>query len=315
MKRAAIAYRALSFLLVAFLSTACDKSDPFSAVDGDPNAPDADLTAPDADLTAPDAPPVPDADPNAADAAPTACAPVPARMVVVGDSIMWCWGVSDYLGPLSDKCGVKIFNGYMNQHYAAGITYENLSVPGAVTSNIPGQLGTSPRAGHVLMMIYIGGNDLVDFLGMTDAESMTFFASRMPAIRNTWETQIFPFFENSNNFPDGVTVVMNTQYNPYDDCNTEGNIKMTAVKIGLLAEYNRQLTEMANARDYVFITDQHGPFLGHGQANTRTNPACPHYIPNAEYWMFDEIHPNDPGYASLAAEWAKTADLIYRDCI
>jgi len=299
----------VSLALVAVLSVACgDSNNPYSVADGNPNTPDSNPNTPDSNPNTPDANPnTPDANPNTPDAN-AQCAGLPARMVVLGDSIMACVGGG---GKNASTCGVKILHDYLDQNYAPGITYENIAISGDVTGGIPSQQNSIPQgAGHVLVVIYIGGNDLQPYLFKTDQQAAADFPADMARMRGIWENQIFPFFENGNNFPDGVTVIMDTQYNPYDDCNE--SLFMSDVKIDLLAQFNAALTEMADARSYVYITDQHGPFLGHG--HSRLVSTCPYYIPNAEFWFSDLIHPNIPGYAQLASEWAATADLMYANC-
>ncbi len=275
--------------------------DPFG--DGGPSndgAPGAD-----ADPNAPDAP--------ASDAGRLACAEAPARLIVLGDSIVACSNLFDG-GINSPSCSPLLLQQYVDAEFSSGVTYENKSVAGAVTEDIPdNQLGTidTGTAGHALVVIYIGGNDLQRYIFASDADAEAWFADDMPAMFAEWD-RIFAFFDDAGNFPDGVTMIMNTQYNPFDDC-TASPYYLSAVKIDLLHQYNDNLTQLADARGNVVITDQHASYLGHGH---HYNVAmCPFYIEGADGWMFDTIHPNADGHANLANEWKMTADRLYRDCI
>ena len=100
--------------------------------------------------------------------------------------------------------------------------------------------------------------------------------------------------------PDGATVIMNNQYNPFDDC-TAPPYNISAIKIGLLNDFNTELARIAEAHDNVVLTDQHTPYLGHGHHFEDTS--CPHYQPGLVGFMKDLIHPNNSGHAHLAAQW------------
>ncbi len=258
----------------------------------------------------------PDASGPAADAAPSidagslSCAPKPTRLVVLGDSITACSTIGGING---DGCSPKIFHSYLDGSHAAGLDYQNHAVGGAVTDDVPNrQLDriATGQPGHVLVLIYIGGNDLQPYIFISDGAAESRFETDMPRILNEW-TRILDFFDDQTKFPDGVTVMMNTQYNPFDDC-TASPYNLSAYKIDLLGQFNNNLRTVADARDNVVLTDQHSPYLGHG--HHYNVDSCPHYASGAESWMADLIHPNRAGHANLAAQWADTADRMYQDC-
>ena len=282
-----------TFAAALALASGCGGSDPvFDTVDGGGNN----------DALA-------DARPSADAGASTACFTTPSRMVVLGDSITACSTVD---GIQSATCGPKLFYQYLEATYAPGLTYENLSVPGALTENVPAvQLGTIPvgTTGHVVVLIYIGGNDLQPYIFSSDAEAQAQYDVLKPAVLEDWE-EIYAFFNDAAKFPDGATVMMNTQYNPFDDC-TASPYNLSELKTSLLHQFNGELTKVANERANAVITDQHAPFLGHGHHYTVS--ACPYFQAGVGNWMADMIHPNDPGHANLAEQWKKTADLVYRD--
>ncbi len=244
------------------------------------------------------------------DAGPFACTAAPTRMIILGDSIAACSGVG---GKEDATCGPKLAHGYIESNYATGIKYSNLAVPGAITADVPAnQLDTVPTgvAGHVLVLIYAGGNDLQPNIFASDATAVDNFSRDMPAMLVAWG-KIFDFFNDTSKFPDGATIMMNTQYNPFDDC-TASPYNLSATKIDLLWQFNAQLSQLAAAHENAIITDQHKPYLGHGHHYGVV--ACPYYQENSASWMADLIHPNVAGHANLAEQWNKTADAIFRDC-
>jgi len=246
---------------------------------------------------------------TSADAGTLACAPAPTRLVVLGDSITACSTIGGINGA---GCSPHIFHGYVDSNYASGVAYQNYAVGGAVTKDVPdNQLDNIPtgQAGHVLVLIYIGGNDLQPYIFISDDAAQSRFDTEMPDILAQWQ-RIFDFFDDSQAFPDGVTIMMNSQYDPFDDC-TAAPYNLSPLKIQLLGQFNADLRQLADSHDNVVFTDQHTPYLGHGHHYNVAE--CPYYIPNAEPWMEDLIHPNAAGHANLATQWAKTADRMYRD--
>lgn len=242
---------------------------------------------------------------------PAACQPVPTRMVVLGDSIAACAGVG---GKDSGDCGPKQLSDYLAANYGP-LTYENLSVGGAVTSDVSNyqlfdiEVGVP---GHVIVMIYIGGNDLAQYIFLPDQTAIDGWNNTTgPEVAAAWE-DILDFLGDPANFPDGVTLLMNTQYNPFDDC-TAAPYFVSETKTDLLHAHNQALTDRADSREWAFITDQHPSYLGHG--NHYTASSCPYYDASFEGWMGDVIHPNVLGHEHLAEMMAAVADTqIYGGC-
>lgn len=239
------------------------------------------------------------------------CAPTPSRLIVLGDSIAACFGVGD---KDAATCGPKIFHDSLASDHAPGLVYENLAVSGAVTTDVAGrQLATVPTgvAGHAIVLIYVGGNDLQAHLTKADAQAQIGYETDLPGILADWQS-IFAFFNDSSNFPDGATIIMNNQYNPFDDCTAAPYNFMSPAKIGLLGEYNTELATLADTQSNVHITDQHAPYLGHGHHYAAQT--CPHFAADSEPFMQDLIHPNAAGHAHLATQWTAMADGLYGDC-
>lgn len=238
------------------------------------------------------------------------CPTTPTRLVVLGDSIFACYGA--VIGPDSDTCSAKIFHGYVSDTVGP-VSYENLAVPGAVTHDVvTQQLDAIPvgMPGHAMVLIFIGGNDLSGYILASDQDAIDGYAEKRPQLDADWDA-IFAFLADPANFPDGVTLVMNTQYNPFDDCTAPPYEVMTPVKTELIGDYNADLEAKAQSQDG-FIADQHTAFLGHG--HHYATASCPFYVDGADAWMFDQIHPNVVGHAALADELAATADEIYAAC-
>jgi hypothetical protein len=238
----------------------------------------------------------------------TGCAPAPARMVVLGDSIMACVGAG---GKQADTCGVKALHTQLTAMFP-DLTYENNSVGGAVTADVAEQQINTVQGGpgHVLLLIYIGGNDLAQYIFVSDQEAQAGYDNDIPVLLLHWQS-IFTYFADETRFPDGVTLIMNTQYNPFDDC-TAPPYNLSQLKTMLLHDFNMELTSLAGANPHTFIADQFTTFLGHGHHNTVTT--CPHYMAGFDNWMADLIHANELGHANFVVEWTKITDQIYVDC-
>ncbi len=118
--------------------------------------------------------------PGTGGAAPTAgtggasgtSTPKPARMIVLGDSIVACSNVG---GPMGADCSIKKLFDYVKATYAPDLTYENDAAPGAVSDDVPSkQLGTvTTGPGHALVVVYIGGNNLAKYLFASDMAAMS----------------------------------------------------------------------------------------------------------------------------------------------
>jgi hypothetical protein len=242
---------------------------------------------------------------------PGECQPTPTRMVVLGDSIAACAVVG---GKDSDDCGPKIVHDHLAATYGP-VTYENLAVGGAVTRDVPDDQLPDIEVGipgHVFVMIYVGGNDLAAYIFGTDQAAIDGWNDTTgPEVAAAWE-EILAFLGDPANFPDGVTLLMNTQYNPFDDC-TAPPYFVTETKIELLHAHNDALVARAQSQPWGFIADQHPSFLGHG--HYVDDAGCPYYDESFDGWMGDLIHPNVAGHRHLADVMIEVADTeIFGGC-
>lgn len=229
----------------------------------------------------------------------------PTRMIVLGDSIVACSNIG---GPMGADCSIKKLYDYVKATYAPELTYENDAMGGAVTDDVPGKQlgGVTTGAGHALVVVYIGGNDLAKYLFSTDMGAMSGLATDMPKVLADWD-QVFATFNDQAKFPDGYTMIMNNQYNPFDDC-TAPPYNISAEKNQLLVMFNTALAGVAQ-KNNATLTDQYTPFLGHGHHYMVMT--CPHYIAGAAGWMDDLIHPNAAGHTDLFEQWKKVVDQLY----
>jgi lysophospholipase L1-like esterase len=287
--------RPLVLAIPLFLS-ACSSKDPFSG-GGDAPASGSDATVA--------------SDGGLADAAPVhACVPAPKRIVILGDSITACSVIG---GPTAADCVSKQFSDYVIAHYGTGATYENYAVGGAQLADIAGQMANVPATqGPTLMMLFIGGNDLTPYLTQSDAAAMAGWTGTVePKLQSVYDAT-FAALADPVKFPGGATLLMNTQYNPFDDC-TASPYNISQAKTTILHEFNDKIKTIAGAHaDTAIVVDQHAPFLGHGHHYNVTT--CPHYMANATPYMQDLIHANAAGNAVLAGVDNVGADRLYRDC-
>ncbi|HEX7704513.1 MAG TPA: SGNH/GDSL hydrolase family protein [Kofleriaceae bacterium] len=245
------------------------------------------------------------------DAAPVhSCVAAPTRIVVIGDSITACSVIG---GPMAADCVSKQFSDYVIAHYGPTATYENYAVGGAQLKDIAGQMANVPATqGPTLMMLFIGGNDLTPYLTQSDAAAMTGWTGTVePMMQSVYDTT-FAALATPAKFPGGATLLMNTQYNPFDDC-TAAPYNISQAKTTILHEFNDKVKTIAEAHtDAAIVVDQHSPFLGHGHHYDVTT--CPYYMANATPYMQDLIHANAAGNAVLAGVDNGGADRLYRDC-
>jgi lysophospholipase L1-like esterase len=252
----------------------------------------------------PPAPPAMGATPPAG-ASPPPAAPRPQRFIVLGDSIAAC---SNLGGKNAAACSPGLLYDYLKLTYAPTLTYENHAVGGAVSADVVHwqlpRIEAGP--GHALVLVYVGGNDLARYLISLDVSAEQGFIDTLPKVLTVWELIIAALGDRSR-FPDGYTLIMNNQYNPFDDC-TAAPYFMSERKNQLLRVFNSSLEELAERKGALFA-DQHTPFLGHGHHHAVR--ACPHYSPESVPFMGDLIHPNGAGHHTLFQQWRALVDDLY----
>jgi lysophospholipase L1-like esterase len=242
-----------------------------------------------------------------------ACAPasIPERFIVFGDSILAC--STEPGGKTGAGCSAKIVHEQLDSGLAPGLTYENAAVGGAVTADILGQMAgvdaTGP--GHAIVLIGIGGNDLQPFLLTSDGQAMSAFDELSTRLDESWE-EILDWLYDDAHFPDGFTLIVDNQYNPFDDCTASPYTFMTPLKTELLGVYNDRVAERIEGEGNARLSDLYRAYLGHGH-HWQTQE-CPYTEDGNEYWMIggtDLIHPGTAGHAGIAVEVRAAIDDVY----
>ena len=242
------------------------------------------------------------------------CGDIPTRMMFFGDSLFACFGQDG--GKDAPSCGARLAHEYLAENFAPGVTYENLAVSGAVTRDVVmDQMPDAPvgMPGHTLVVIWVGGNDISGLLLTSDAEAEASYRNQLaPELEMLWD-EMLAFVDDPANFPDGATLIINTQFNPFDDCTANPFAFMTPLKTELLAEYNDVLRDRVAARPNTYLADQFPVFLGHG--HHFGTASCPHYTENSPYWMLggtDLVHPNGLGHVSIAGTLYGTIYTLFQ---
>ncbi len=241
------------------------------------------------------------------------CGELPTRMLFFGDSLFACFGLDGEKD--APSCSARLGHEYLAETYAPGVTYENLAVSGAVTADVVNQqMPGAPvgMPGHTLVVIWVGGNDISGLLLSSDADAENTYRNDLaPRLEMYWD-QMLTWVDDPANFPDGATLVINTQFNPFDDCSEDPYAFMSPLKTGLLSEYNEVLRTRVAERDDTYLSDQYPEFLGHG--HHYATEGCPNYAPDSPYWMIggtDLVHPNGLGHVSIAGTLDAALDDIY----
>jgi lysophospholipase L1-like esterase len=255
------------------------------------------------------------ADGSSGGGAGIACGTTPTRYIVLGHSVAACYAVG---GTTSETCSLKSTETYLAGKFP-GLQYENYAVNGAliadvVNTQLPKVTGST---GNVFVNLFIGGNDLAAHLYEPDATATQSWNNLQPAATQNMNT-ILAYFEDKTKFPGGATILVNSQYNPFDECVTVTNPFATSVKQGILKQFNALLVTIAAGHKSAVVVDQYGDVLGHGdnynQATSNATPpvACPYYIAGNASWMADLIHPNALGHVALAKQMTNAVDAVFK---
>lgn len=236
--------------------------------------------------------------------------PLPTRMVTLGDSIASCFFPSEY-----SDCAPTLVSDYIREHYAPGLQYQSLAVPGIETPAVLNQaMGVAPGPGHLLVWVYVGGNELARCRRPTLPDTQACVDALLAALPATWN-QIFAYFDDAKRFPDGVTFMLNTQYSLYDQCVHPLGPERLVFSEAAIQRFNRDvIMRAALDRDNVVAIDQYPDFQGH--ANNADRQGCPHcYRDDNALWLLDGTHPNNSGNHHIADKWKVAIDRAYGgDC-
>ena len=246
---------------------------------------------------------------GSADAAPpVACVPKPKKVLVLGDSITECSVIG---GDQAAACVSKKVADYVKANVEPTAEYDNRANGGAVLSQLAAQLNGVTADGPVLVIAYMGGNDLAPYIFQSDDAANAAWPTIRQHLHDAWDG-VFEKLADTSKFPDGATVIMNTQYNPFDDC-TAPPYNLSDAKIQILHDFNDEIRAIAEAAgDKAILVDQYTPFLGHGHHYDVAR--CPFYAAGATPYMQDLIHANAAGNEVLAEVIEGGVDRLYTDC-
>jgi lysophospholipase L1-like esterase len=229
-------------------------------------------------------------------------------MVTLGDSIAACFI------PGFTTCAPSVISDYLRERYAPDLEYRSLAVGGAVTADILGQASqVPPGPGHLLVWIYVGGNDLLRCAQADLPKTQACVESLMAALPGRW-SEIFAYFSDRQRFPDGVTFMLNTQYSPYDQCTHPLGPERLAYAEATIQRFNRDIImQPALERGDAVAVDQYPDFLGH--ADNANHGGCPYCSrdDNSD-WLFDGTHPHVRGGQHIADKWKVAIDRLYGSC-
>jgi hypothetical protein len=211
------------------------------------------------------------------------CRPMPARLIVLGDSIATSFGADS---PLTMKL----------REFVPSLAFELHAEAGSQMVHLPAQARrAAPGPGHVFVFIWSIGNDL----GVGLLEPNADLTARQTAFAET-----LGYFSDSGRFPGGVTFLLNTQYVTRDNCDAPGALpgRNPEVVQRLLDLNEIFFLDVAEARPDTVAIDHYPDFLGHGaNANIKGCPYCGR--DNTQWTDRLGIHPNGAGTAHIAEKW------------
>jgi len=252
-------------------------------------------------------------------------AATPVRLIVLGDSISDGTGASaaslQYANLLANNNDTQYpteATTDLQSRYggadAGAFPVLHIAVGGATTysmwrDQLPALRNMFPIRGHSLAVITIGGNDLVAALasgGAPDGQVLT------DAIN--YLTQTATFLHDPANFPDGVSLVLATVYDPTDG---EGfarncflNLRVPQFIPGL--DVWRERYRMLGMSMNFAVVDALGHF--HGHAKNYMHVCNPYYdTANPVQWFStaDCIHPGDLGHNEFRRLFFQAVDPTY----
>jgi hypothetical protein len=213
------------------------------------------------------------------------CRPTPARFIILGDSIA--------TGFQEDSLLVTRL-----RVLAPNAVFQSFAVDGSKIGDLPVQARrAAPGAGHVFVWIWSIGNDMLSGgILAPDADL---------APRHAAFAEVFDYFGDPGRFSSGATFLLNTQFDPYDNCEAPGASPWAGpVVMARFLDLNRIFfLDVAEARPDTIAIDQYPDFLGHGRnANIEGCPYCS--ADNTRWTDGVGFHPNETGRAHVADKWA-----------
>jgi hypothetical protein len=221
------------------------------------------------------------------------CAPVPERLIALGNSVARCDETKAGCAPLA-------LANYLRETYSPSLSYENHAENDSDLVDLL-QEAKLVKGGNGHLAVWI-------FAFPSDPTSLQV---------DLWKKQlgdVFDYFTDTSRFPDGATFLLNTQYSPSDRCSLGGPVfasdPLTPEEELALQTINQALfVDRGVAGADAVTVDQYPDWLGHGShANMK---GCPYCSTDNTPWQWDAVHPNQAGYDHIFAKWRIAVDEMY----
>ncbi len=230
-----------------------------------------------------------------------------ARLIVFGDSI------SAGQGAPQGRAYFDLLSGSeLATFYGHAVPVVNVAVGGSTTANLAAQVTNlksqlpAPVSGHSIIVVTIGGNDVVRSFGTDPAGTPLTNAEQK--IRSFIASLQDPAW-----FPDGTTILLANVYDPSDGVGQAaeclGGFNFSAQTNALPTWAERYA---AVARDLgVGVVDALGHFRGHGfHSDDSANPYYQSSDPTL-WFANDCIHPNERGHSELRRLFYEALDCTF----
>lgn len=248
------------------------------------------------------------------DLRPTAAA----RLLVMGDSISAGYGATPrsdayftILARNDDAMWPADMAASLQTRFGAAVPVVNVAVAGATTATmrsnqLPALQRMAPFAGHTVVVITIGGNDITTSIATGNPTG----AALDTAIANLRAT--VTFLQNPMNFPGGVSVYVAAVYDPSDGVGFVNgcffNLRLPSFVSALNVWRDRYValgTELHFA-----VVDALGHFHGHG--HNHDDPDNPYWDDAShDMWFDDCLHPNNRGHSEMRKLFFEAIDGTY----
>jgi hypothetical protein len=224
------------------------------------------------------------------------CRPVPARLIVLGDSIAFVFGPNT---PLVARL----------REWAPNVTWEGYAENGSQVASLPAQARrAAPGPGHVFVFIWSIGNDLLAGGILEPCADLSPYHAAF--------AEVFGYFGDRSQFPGGATFLLNAQYETKDGCGVPAAFPWRGPEvIERVLNLNKLFfLDVAEARPDTVAIDHYPDFLGHA-ANANIK-GCPHCGQDNTQWTdFFGYHPNEAGRAHVGDKWAVAfAQMLAPSC-
>lgn len=235
------------------------------------------------------------------------------RLIVLGDSVAEGVGATDRgtrsfasLLDHNDDAEYPDYAGVDLRHrFGAGLAFVNVAKVGGTTETIKneqlpdlqGELAW-PAAGHTVVVIHVGGNDMMNFWTFLTKE----FTGNTLVNSMANLGVIVDFFQDAARFPDGTSIYLVTPYDPTDGIGVLNGcwlvVNFDFPEYVAAVEVWRQSYIGFGTQRGLAVVDSLNHFKGHGYYFDQ--PTNAYYdASDPSFWFYDCLHPNDRGHHEL----------------